>query len=194
MTGIQPRGIRSRQHSQPHKATWASGPAKPNGQARAMNRVGTKDKKLAPPERQTGRLTEPAACNRCGAIFSHRTWRRDHRVTAALLDQVAWTECPACKQTREGEYWGRVLIRGSYAVEHEQAIRERIQNVEARAKVTQPERRVVSADSDGNGLEVLTTSQKLAHRIVHELKKAFRGRARYQWSDDGSLFAVWQRN
>jgi hypothetical protein len=39
----------------------------------------------------------------------------------------------------------------------------------------------------------LTTSQKLAHRIVHELKKAFRGRATYAWSDDGTLFATWQR-
>jgi len=40
----------------------------------------------------------------------------------------------------------------------------------------------------------LTTSQKLAHRIVRELKKAFRGRASYDWSDDGSLFAVWERD
>jgi hypothetical protein len=42
-------------------------------------------------------------------------------------------------------------------------------------------------------LEVLTTSQKLAHRIVHELRKAFRGRARYAWSADGSLLATWER-
>ena len=43
-------------------------------------------------------------------------------------------------------------------------------------------------------LEVLTTSQKLAHRIVHELRKAFRGRAYYIWSaDDGSLLATWER-
>lgn len=43
--------------------------------------------------------------------------------------------------------------------------------------------------------EVLTTSQKLAHRIVHELKKAFRGQAGYAWSDrDGSLLATWQRD
>jgi hypothetical protein len=40
---------------------------------------------------------------------------------------------------------------------------------------------------------VLTTSQKLAHRIARELQKAFGGRARYTWSDqDGALTAIWQ--
>ena len=63
-----------------------------------------------------------------------------------------------------------------------------------RARFTQPERRLVSAERHGSVLEVLTTSQKLAHRIVHELKKAFRGRARYAWSAaDGSLLATWER-
>jgi hypothetical protein len=58
---------------------------------------------------------------------------------------------------------------------------------------------VVSAEG-GEGardavLEVLTTSQKLAHRITHELKKTFGGRASYKWSDsDGALFATWQRD
>jgi hypothetical protein len=37
---------------------------------------------------------------------------------------------------------------------------------------------------------VLTTSQKLAHRLAHELKKAFGGGVTYAWSDDGSLFAT----
>jgi 16S rRNA U516 pseudouridylate synthase RsuA-like enzyme len=53
---------------------------------------------------------------------------------------------------------------------------------------------VVSLEADAEGLEVLTTSQKLAHRIVHELRKVFRGRATYAWSDrDGSLYATWRR-
>jgi hypothetical protein len=86
------------------------------------------------------------------------------------------------------------VIRGQYARENQPQIRRRIANIDARARFTQPQRRVVSAESDADVVEVLTTSQKLAHRIVHELKKAFRGRASYKWSDDGSLFAVWQRD
>jgi hypothetical protein len=46
---------------------------------------------------------------------------------------------------------------------------------------------------DGS-LEILTTSQKLAHRLARELQKAFRGAVSYAWSDrDGELLAVWRR-
>jgi hypothetical protein len=166
---------------------------KGKGLIRATNRSGAASKKRVPAERATGRLTEPTVCERCGAIFSNRAWRRRRGVTGALLDRAAWTQCPACKQTRGGEYWGRVVVRGSFALANESAIRQRIQNVAAQAESTQPEHRLVSVEREGDVLDVLTTSQKVAHRIVHELKKAFRGRASYKWSDDGSLFAVWER-
>ena len=161
---------------------------------RATNRKGVRDKKVAPAEARSGRLPEPALCERCGAIFSRRVWRRAGRVTVGILDRVKWTVCPACKQSSRNEYLGRVVVRGSYVLDHEAAIRQRIANVDAQARVTQPERRLVSVERDGGVFEVLTTSQKLAHRIVHELKKAFRGRALYKWSDDGSLFAIWERD
>jgi hypothetical protein len=72
-------------------------------------------------------------------------------------------------------------------------MRRRIANVVGRAAFTQPERRISSIAWHGDALEILTTSQKLAHRMVHELKKLFRGRATYAWSDDRTLFATWQR-
>jgi hypothetical protein len=46
----------------------------------------------------------------------------------------------------------------------------------------------------GDDLEVLTTSQRLAHRIVRELTKLLGGVARLHWdAHDGSLSATWQR-
>ena len=43
------------------------------------------------------------------------------------------------------------------------------------------------------GLEVLTTSQKLAHRIAAELEKAFGGRTTFRWTDrEGALDATWR--
>ena len=63
----------------------------------------------------------------------------------------------------------------------------------ARAAFTQPERRIVSIDRESNGIAVLTTSQKLAHRIARELEKAFGGSAKYRWEpSDGSLRAEWR--
>jgi hypothetical protein len=47
----------------------------------------------------------------------------------------------------------------------------------------------------GPALEVLTTSQKLAHRVGRELQKAFGGSVSYAWSDrGGELLAVWLRD
>jgi hypothetical protein len=76
---------------------------------------------------------------------------------------------------------------------NEGLIRRRIGNVASRAERRQPERRISVIDRHDDLIEVITTSQKLAHRIVHELKKVFRGRATYAWSDDGTLFATWER-
>ena len=72
-----------------------------------------------------------------------------------------------------------------------EAVSARIANVERRAQFTQPERRIVSTNWNGKTLEVLTTSQKLAHRIAREVEKAFAGHAHFSWSDDdGSLLAT----
>jgi hypothetical protein len=166
---------------------------KGKGLIRSLSRGSTKDRKAHPGEARQGRLPEPAACERCGSIFMKRSWRQDRKVTLALLDRVAWTVCPACEQARRRVGQGRVLVRGRFALANEDAIRARIRNVATRASYTQPSRRLVSVDREGDALEVLTTSQKLAHRIVNELKKAFRGRATFHWSDDGTLLAVWRR-
>jgi len=163
------------------------------GLIRSTNRRGTQTGKLTRAEVSRKRTPEPAVCDGCGAVWSRRTWRRDRPVSHAFLQTAKWRTCPACAQSTREEYVGRVLVRGAYVKGNEDAIRRRIDNVAARAGQQQPERRVVSIERQRNGLEILTTSQKLAHRIVHELKKAFRGRAQYSWSDDGSLLATWQR-
>ena len=162
---------------------------------RSLSRRGVRSEKKPAVAVKAEPRVEPTVCERCGAVFARRTWRRDHRVTHALLARAAWGTCPACRQVDRGEGFGRILLRGAYVTANEAAIRRRVENVSARAGFTQPERRIVSIDRDGNGLELITTSQKLAHRVVTELKKAFGGRISYAWSDrDGSLLATWQRD
>lgn len=168
---------------------------KSKGRIRSLSRRGTRSDR-SPAVAQKG-LEPPGGtvCQRCGAIFSRSTWRRDRPLTHARLARATWSTCPGCAQVQAGEYHGRVLVRGRWLPGHEDVVRRRIANVAARARATQPERQLVSVSREHGGLEVLTTSQKLAHRIVNELKKAFRGRASYAWSDrDGSLEATWRRD
>jgi hypothetical protein len=164
------------------------------GLIRSSSRRGVRADKSPAVARKAPRPREPAVCRRCGSVFVRRAWRADRALTHELLRRASWTVCPACTQVGRAEGYGRVVIRGAYALAHEEAIRKRIRNVADRARFTQPERRLISTEHHGAVLEVLTTSQKLAHRIVHELKKAFRGRAHYAWSSaDGSLLATWER-
>jgi len=117
-------------------------------------------------------------------------------MTDELLERRRWGFCPACDQVSRQEGQGRLIIRGTGLAANRVLIRSRIENVARQAMATQPERRIVSIDAieskDENALEVLTTSQKLTHRIAHELKKVFGGRTSYNWSDDGTLFATWE--
>jgi hypothetical protein len=142
--------------------------------------------------RKGGRFEDPTVCPRCGAVFSHKTWRRRGRIQAQVLLDAARDVCPGCRQVERGESFGSVAIRGPRALELEGEIRRRVANVAARARFTQPERRIVEIRRVADSLEVQTTSQELAHRIVRELEKAFGGRAHLEWSDrDGRLYATW---
>jgi len=168
--------------------------SKGKGRIRSLSRKGSRSDKSPRVVARTAAPPQSSMCERCGAVFSRRTWRRDRPVSDALLGRARWTVCPSCRQVQEGQYFGRVMLRGTFVQPNEEAIRRRIDNVGARAGFTQPERRVVSVNRQGEDIEVLTTSQKLAHRIVRELTKTFRGRAAYTWSDDGTLFATWTRD
>jgi hypothetical protein len=156
---------------------------------RSMNRRGSRSDK-SPPVAHKQKFREPSICDRCGAVYSGKTWRRGRRLAPDMMRRTRWVECPGCAQAASGEYHGQVLITLPDAVSRD-AVSARITNVERRALLTQPERRIVASNWNGDTLEVLTTSQKLAHRIAREVEKAFGGSAHFSWSDnDGSLLAT----
>lgn len=163
------------------------------GRVRSLVRRGSKSDRGPAVARRTMMLRGTTMCERCGAVYRTKQW---HRPTSAQLQWPAglgWTTCPACRQVREGEYYGKVIIRGEAAERDEAAIRRRLEHIAERAQWTQPLRRIISVERHGRDLEVLTTSQKLAHRIVRSLVGAFGGAADYGWSEsDGELRATWR--
>jgi len=135
-----------------------------------------------PPVARKFRYADGSLCIRCGALFRKKTWRR-RPIDVPTLENAPRTTCPACRQVRRGEFHGQVRLRARLSAERRSEIVGRIRHVLRRAAFTQPERRLVALRVDEEGLELTTTSQKLAHRIAHELAKAFGGRVRYSWSD-----------
>jgi NMD protein affecting ribosome stability and mRNA decay len=169
------------------------------GVARSLVRKGPRTEQGTGVVRTVPQTPEPGRCSCCNAILEYETSRRVERrvpfdLPGALL--VADTMCPACLHARDREYYGRVHLRaGRFLSSHEHEMRARIHMIEARARNTQPDGRILALVRRSDGLEVRTTSQRLAHRIAQELVKAFRGRATYDWSDRaGELLATWSRD
>jgi len=161
------------------------------GLIRSRNRQSVRDDKSPQVVRKTLPMHEPTVCMRCGAVYLRRTWRHNHSLTDEQIDRSQWGICPACAQVSRQEGQGRLVVRG-VAAERFDDLRRRLKNVGERAMKTQPERRIVSVEvTEDHALEVLTTSQKLAHRLAHEIKKLLRGKVSYSWNDDGTLFATW---
>ena len=173
-----------------------AGPRTDKRALRALVRSGVRDDHSPDVARKTRPPANRTICVGCGAVYVRKTWRQsEKRLLEAAGNSARLGLCPACRQTTSGPAIGRVRLEGSYVARHETEILRRIENVAARAAYTQPERRILDVIGSGSPLEVLTTSQKLAHRIARELVKAFRGTVSYQWSDDdGRLAATWRRD
>jgi hypothetical protein len=141
-------------------------------------------------------VRDRTVCRACGAVYVRKTWRSSpRRFAQATRDGARQGSCPACRIGRHGRAFGVVRLEGPDLAAVEVELRRRIAHVAERATFTQPERRVLDIVARGDALEVLTTSQELAHRIAHELAKAFRGSVTYRWSDaDGRLLATWRRD
>ena len=165
------------------------------GKIRALVRKGTRSDKRPRRALKSHVQTEPAICTRCGAIYANKVWRRGRELSYKELHKAEKVICPACTQVRSGTYFGRIWVTGEYARVYAEEIQARVRNVVQRAQFTQPERRLISMRKNADGFEIKTTSEKLAHRIVREIEKAFGGESSYSWSDrDGKLEASWHRD
>lgn len=162
---------------------------------RALVRRGTKADHRPPSVERGPEFRDRTICRTCGAVYVRKTWRSSpRRFAQATRDGARQGSCPACRIGRHGRAFGVVRLEGPDLAALEVELRRRIAHVAERATFTQPERRVLDIVRRGDALEVLTTSQELAHRIAHELSKAFRGTVTYRWSDaDGRLLATWRR-
>ncbi|HET9950283.1 MAG TPA: hypothetical protein VFS09_00675 [Candidatus Eisenbacteria bacterium] len=162
------------------------------GLVRSLVRRGSVSDRSPAVAKRVKRLRGTTMCERCGSIYRAKRWQSAAPDVKRWPVGLAWTVCPACRQADDQEYFGRILLRIDENGPDEETVRRRMQNIAERAQWTQSQRRILSVERVGSELEVLTTSQKLAHRIVRSLRSAFGGSATYGWSEhDGELRATW---
>src|SRR5208283_585747 len=91
------------------RAPRARGDSMNKGIARSMDRRGSKSDKT-PPVAQKQKFSDPSICDRCGAVYSGKSWRRGPRLARVVIDKAPWVTCPGCAQAAAGEYHGQVVI------------------------------------------------------------------------------------
>jgi len=145
-------------------------------------------------------ISEPAVCERCGAIYANRRW------TTADADSVNdqhehWrppqiTVCPACVQIRAGEPRGFLYLDGTFFDAHDEEIQQLLLNESKRAAEDNPLARIIeSKRGERHKLTVTTTTEHLAQRLGHAVEKAFGGKAEYDFSHENKLARVsWRRD
>ena len=140
--------------------------------------------------------SEPIVCGTCGAIYSKRRWvARDHsQISSAKLRSARVKQCPGCKRKREGVPSGYLEATGSFFTAHREEIEHLLRNEATRSAEDNPVARVIDWSSKGSKLSLTTTTEHLAQRLGHALKKAFHGEVKYDFSHENKVARVsWRR-
>lgn len=138
---------------------------------------------------------EMAVCKRCSSVYHDKRWYHPKEVPLKLVDRPK-TEvlCAACQKIRDKFAEGYVTIQGDFIKGHRDEILNLIRNKEEKASRMNPLERIIEITDKDGGIEIKTTTEKLAQMIGRLLNKTFNGEVEYKWSSDVKLArVVWVR-
>lgn len=144
------------------------------------------------------RISEPAICRKCEAVYSRGRWTFDKMVLKSepynKIEPQA-TVCPACAQINTGIPAGFVYIKGGFFNEHQEEIENLLKNEEEKLSKTNPLARIMSTKKSKNRITITTTTEHLAQHFGRVLKNAYGGDVRYDFSHENKLARVyWERD
>jgi hypothetical protein len=143
--------------------------------------------------------TAPSYCQECGAIYVEKHWV----AKSAIHDSAKhphWrplqrVTCPACFQIRDGIVGGYVEIAGDFFAKHHDEIAGLIDNEAKEAGKDNPLCRIMGRHEKDGTLFVETTTEHLAQRLGHAVKKAYDGKVDYDFSHENKVLRVhWKRD
>ena len=143
---------------------------------------------------------EPLVCTACGAVYRRRRWiaseSSSHLGVVAVATAARPTLCPPCTQRWHGLPKGFVRVEGAFAAAHLDDIERLLVNEAERAAIDNHTARIMSWDrATPGGLDITTTTPRLAQRLGHALEKAFSGEVHYDFSHENPVARVtWRRD
>lgn len=138
-----------------------------------------------------GKLADPTACTRCGALY------RDGRWTWGTVPfEAARVDCPACRRTIDRYPAGIVTLQGAFVTERCAEIEARLRHVEEQARREHPLKRIIAIEpGEDCELRITTTDGKLARTLGTALYRAYRGKLEQPRPDDqGPVRVRWSRD
>ncbi len=146
-------------------------------------------KRIQEISRPARKLSGPALCPDCGAVYRAGRWRWE-----LAPAQAKRARCPACERLRSREPGGSVMLSGRFLAGHRDEILGRVRNCEQAEKSTHPMQRIMAIAASGGGLRITTTDAHLARRIGDALQDAFKGELDYRYQEEERLLRVaWRR-
>lgn len=149
--------------------------------------------------RPARKLASPSFCKKCGAVYNDGHWILK---TIALESSKHghWrpakpVTCPACKQIESGVVGGYLSLGGGFLKLHRVDIENLIKNEAERSAEDNPLSRIMNQREIDGAILIETTTEHLAQRLGHALKKAFDGDVQYHFSEENKVTRVgWHRD
>lgn len=141
-------------------------------------------------------MKEPSLCQKCHAVYRHKRWQLEPEAVAGMQNdpEVQWVTCPACQKTAEHYAEGFVTLRGDYLWQHEDEIRNILNNEAERVVAKNPVSRIMQMETVGESVVIETTEQKLAEHLGRTLSRAHKGDLQVSWSGSPRICRViWER-
>lgn len=122
-------------------------------------------------------LKEPAVCPVCHVIYHKKRWVwDDKRLKEVKTDKnVHYVKCPACRKIEDKFALGKVYLTGSFVQEHFEELISLVKSAEKHGMDENPLERLIKLEKTKDGIYAETTSDALAMRIGHHLKRAYKG-------------------
>jgi NMD protein affecting ribosome stability and mRNA decay len=142
-------------------------------------------------------MKEPLRCKGCGFIYWNKRWYRENEAKRLYGDRKIQGEirCPACRKKADNVPMGLVTLAGSFLEEHSDEIFNLIRNEEQKVMNHNALDRIVNIKKIKGGVEITTTTERLAQRLGKAVHRAYSGNLQYSFSDGVKFARVsWSRN
>ncbi len=144
------------------------------------------------------RISEPAICEKCEAVYTKGRWTflKDALKASKYEKKIPHTTiCPACDQMENGVPRGFVYLKGNFFKKNKEEILNLLKNEAEKLKFTNPLARIMEFKNSKTRLTVTTTSEHLAQHLGRALKNAYSGNVEYDFSHENKLARVyWERD